>query len=556
MQLSADRLPSRTLYEGWERATARTYLRNIGYTEEDLRKPIVGVIHSWTDSMPCNFNHRQLAEAVKTGVRAANATPMEFNTIAISDGVTQGTEGMRASLVSREVIADSIELVGRGHMLDALCCITSCDKTNPAAVMAAVRLDRPTVILYGGTILPGHYKGREVASGDVFEAVGAVAAGRLSLADLEELERCACPGPGACGGNYTANTMAMVLEALGLSPMGFNSIPAVDATKPTVAQDIGAISVSALRADLRPSRLITRRALCNATAVVAAAGGSTNAVLHLVAIAHEAKVDFSIDDIDAISRQTPLLCDLKPGGRYLASDLHHAGGSGVLIRTLIQGGHVDGSALTVTGRTLSEECERVQATPGQRVVRELSNPRGNHGGLVVLKGSLAPQGCVVKVSEHTPRLHSGPARVFDCEEDAFEAVQLGRIGAGDVLVIRYEGPRGGPGMREMLHVTAAIVGAGLGDSVALVTDGRFSGATQGLMVGHVAPEAATGGPIAVVRDGDAVVIDIDNRTIQLRDVDVESRLQEWVPPRPRYSSGVFSRYERSVDSASNGAVLA
>ena len=555
MQLNNRQLPSRALYQGWQRATARTYLWNIGFTNEDLNRPIVGVIHSWTDAMPCNYNHRELASAVKTGLRQANATPMEFNTIAISDGLTQGTEGMRASLVSREVIADSIELVGRGYMLDAMCCITSCDKTNPAAVMAAVRLDRPAAILYAGTILPGKYKGEDVAAGDVFEAVGAVAAGTMSLTQLGELERCACPGAGACGGNYTANTMAMVLEALGLSPLGFNSIPAVDVTKPAVAEALGAVAVNALEADLRPSRLITPIALRNAAAVVAAAGGSTNAVLHLLAIAHEAKVEFSIDEIDAISRRTPLLCDLKPGGRYLASDLHRAGGSGVLLLRLIEGGYIDGSAMTITGRTLAEECGLIMETGGQEVVRPLSNPRGKEGGLVVLKGPLAPEGSVVKVSGQTPRFHRGPARVFDREEDAFEAILAGRIQTGDVVVVRYEGPRGGPGMREMLHVTAAIVGAGLGDSVALVTDGRFSGATKGLMAGHVAPEAAVRGPLAGIQDGDTILIDVDARLIDAPEVDLTARLREWAPRPPRYTSGVFARYERSVGSASSGAIL-
>jgi dihydroxy-acid dehydratase len=547
------RLPSRALYEGQERATARTFLLNIGYTQEDLRKPIVGVVHSWTDAMPCNLNHRMLAERVKAGIRKAGGTPMEFNTIAVSDGITQGTEGMKASLISREVIADSIELVGRAHMFDALCCISSCDKTNPAALMAALRLDRPAVLLYAGTILPGRYRGKDVAAGDVFEALGAVAAGRMAAVDLEELEAVACPGAGACGGQYTANTMAMVLEVLGMSPVGFNSIPATDPRKGDMAEELGQTVMRALKDDLRPSRLVSRQALLNAIAAVAASGGSTNAALHLIAIAREAGVELSIDDIDRVSQRTPLLCDLKPSGRFLASDLHQAGGIAVLTRRLIEGGYIDGAMPTITGATLEEASNTVHETPGQEVVRPLDRPLAPEGGLVILRGNLSPDGSVAKVTQHTPVWHQGPARVFDREEDALEAVLGGRVGSGDVVVIRYEGPRGGPGMREMLQVTAAIIGAGLGESVALVTDGRFSGATRGLMVGHVCPEAAAGGPLAGLHEGDIITIDVRNRRLDAGAVDFAERLRAWSAPVPRYRSGVMARYARLVGSASEGA---
>ncbi|MDQ6857771.1 MAG: dihydroxy-acid dehydratase [Chloroflexota bacterium] len=546
---------SATLYDGIDRAPARSFLYGIGYTEEDLKRPIVGVSHAWTETMPCNFTHRELAAHVKVGVRAAGGTPMEINTIAISDGITMGTEGMKASLVSRELIADSIELVARGHYFDALACIVACDKTVPAAAMALARLDRPGIVLYSGTILPGRYAGRDLAVGEMFEAVGAVAAGTLSEAELRVMEHAACPGPGACGGQFTANTMSMVMEAIGLSPMGFNSIPAVDATKADAGERAGALVMRVLEQDLRPSRILTRPAFENAVAAVAASGGSTNAVLHLVALAREADVDFTIEDIDRISRRTPLLCDLLPGGRFTATDLYRAGGIGVLMKRLLEGGYVDGNALTVTGRTLGDEAADVIETPAQEVVRPLSTPLRPEGGLVILKGNLAPEGAVVKITAHTLRSHRGPARVFDREEDAFAAVMGRQIKPGDVVIIRYEGPRGGPGMREMLVVTAAIVGEGLGRSVALVTDGRFSGGTNGFMIGHVAPEAAVGGPLAALRDGDIVRIDVETRSIEVEGVDIAQRMRGWTPPASRYASGVFAKYAALVGSARDGAVL-
>src|SRR5260221_14515915 len=502
---------SRTLYQGRDRAPARAFLHAIGLKTEDIDKPFVGVSNVWTETMPCNFGLRELAVPVKAGIRAAGANPMEFNSIAISDGITMGTEGMKASLISREVVSDSIELISRGHMFDALVCLCACDKTIPASAIARARLDRPSILLYCGSIMPGVFRGRQVAVGEIYEMLGAVVAGKASEADLAEMEQVACPGAGSCGGQYTANTMSMVMEVIGLSPVGFNSIPATDPKKHPAAESMGRVVMNALEEDLRPSRILTRRAFDNAIAALAASGGSTNAVLHLLAVAREVGVDLAIDDLDRISRRTPLLCDLKPGGRFAAVELHKAGGIAVLTKRLIEGGYVDGDALTVTGRSLGEESSSVTETVGQEVVAPLSKPLRPEGGLVVLRGNLAPDGAVVKITQHTTTSHRGPARVFNREEDAFAAVYAGRIKPGDTVVIRYEGPRGGPGMREMLQVTAAIVGEGLGDSVAVVTDRRFSGATQGLMVGHVAPEAAVGGPPAPLHGGDNNQKDGDSR---------------------------------------------
>ena len=546
-------LPSHTMYRGRSRAAARAYLYGTGFTPQELRRPIVGVSHAWIETMPCNLTHRELAGQVKVGVRAGGGTPMELSTIAISDGVTMGTEGMKASLVSREVIADSIELVARGHMFDAMTCIVGCDKTIPAAAMALARLDRPGMVLYSGTIMPGRFRGRDLTMGEVFEAIGSVAAGTLTEADLAEMEQVACPGPGGCGGQFTANTMAMVMEVIGLSPMGFNSIPAVDPGKARAAERAGTMTMEMLASDIRPSAILKRVAFENAAAAVAASGGSTNAVLHLLALAGEVGVGFTLDDIDRISRRTPLLCDLLPGGRFTAVDMYAAGGTALLTKRLIDAGLIDGSALTVTGQTLAEEVADAIETPGQVVVSATDAPLRSEGGLVVLRGNLATEGAVTKITAKTITAHRGPARVFDREEDAYGAVIRREIRPGDVVVIRYEGPRGGPGMREMLAVTAAILGEGLGTSVALVTDGRFSGATNGLMVGHVAPEAAVGGPLAGVHDGDIISIDVDTRSLELEGVDLPGRLAGWVARSPDYLGGVFAKYARLVGSAAHGA---
>jgi dihydroxy-acid dehydratase len=531
-------------------------LKGIGFTDEDLAKPIIGVANTWIETMPCNYNLRELAVKVKEGIRAAGGTPMEFNTIAISDGVTMGTQGMKASLVSREVIADSIELVARGHMFDGVIALVACDKTIPGAALAMLRLNVPGLVLYGGTILPGHYKGRDITIQDVFEAVGANAAGRITDEELRAIENTACPGAGACGGQYTANTMATVMEMIGLSPMGTAAVPQVDPLKNTVAYRCGQLIVEAVRRDLKPCAIVTRKAIDNAIAAVAASGGSTNAVLHLLAMAREAGVPLSIDDFQTVSERTPLLADLKPAGRFVASDVHAAGGIPVLAKRLVDGGYVDGAAVTITGRTLAEEAAEAKETPGQEVIRPLDNAIKPSGGLVILKGTLAPEGCVIKVTGVDRKVHRGRARVFDCEEDAMAAVTHGRIEAGDVVVIRYEGPRGGPGMREMLGVTGAIVGAGLSDSVALVTDGRFSGATRGFMVGHAAPEAANGGPIAALAEGDMITIDIAGRRIdaEVAPEILKQRLARWTPPPPRYRMGVFAKYCALVSSASDGAI--
>ena len=549
-------LRSHTITQGRDRAPARAMLKAIGFTDEDLRKPIIGVANTWIETMPCNYMLRELAVKVKEGIRAAGGTPMEFNTIAISDGVTMGTEGMKASLVSREVIADSIELVARGHMFDGVVALVACDKTIPGAAMALLRLNVPGLILYGGSILPGRHRGRDITIQDVFEAVGANASGRMTGAELLEIENEACPGAGACGGQYTANTMATVMELIGLSPMGTAAVPQVDAAKGDVCVRCGQTIMEAVRRDIKPRDIVTRQAIDNAIAGVAASGGSTNAVLHLLALAREADVPLSIDDFQTISSRTPLLADLKPAGRFVAVDVHNAGGIPVLAQRLVEGGYVDGSALTITGRTFAQEAAEARETPGQEVIRPLANPIKTSGGLVILKGALAPEGAVIKVTGNDRKVHRGPARVFNCEEDAMAAVIAGQIRSGDVVVIRYEGPRGGPGMREMLGVTGAIVGAGLGESVALVTDGRFSGATRGFMVGHVAPEAADGGPIAALADGDIVNIDIAARRIdvELDPKTLAERLALWQAPAPRYRTGVFAKYSSLVWSASDGAI--
>jgi dihydroxy-acid dehydratase len=549
---------SAALTDGASRAPARAMLRATGLGDTDLERPLIGIANTWIEIGPCNYHLRELATHVKAGVREAGGTPLEFNTVSISDGITMGSEGMHASLVSREVIADSIELVSRGNLFDAVLVLVGCDKTIPAAVMALARLDIPGLVLYGGSIAPGRWNDRDVTIQDVFEAVGAHAAGTLPDAELDSLERQACPGAGACGGQFTANTMATVCEILGVSPFGSASVPAVDADKTAVARAAGALVMDVLRRGLRPRQIITREALENAIAAVAATGGSTNAVLHLLAIAREAGVALDIDDFDRISARVPLLADLKPGGHFVATDLHRAGGIPLVARRLLEGGFLHPDAITVTGRTIGDHAREASETPNQSVVRPLSNPLKPTGGLVILKGNLAPEGAVVKVAGADQRMHTGQARVFDCEEDAFDAVRTGRIRPGDIVVIRYEGPSGGPGMREMLGVTAAIMGAGLGDTVALINDGRFSGATRGLMVGHVAPEAARGGPIAAVQNGDIITIDLPGRmlTLDINAVELARRLAELPPPPVRATSGVMGKYARLVSSAAQGAVTA
>ena len=547
---------SAVITDGPDRAPTRAMFKATGLTDEDLARPIVGVANTWIEIGPCNFHLRRLAAKVKEGIRAAGATPMEFNTVSISDGISMGAEGMKCSLISREVIADSIELVARGNHFDALVCLSGCDKTNPGVVMALARLNIPGLALYGGSIAPGHLGDRDLTIQDVFEAVGAYGSGKISAEQFKAVENAACPGAGACGGQFTANTMSTALEFLGISPMGSNGIPAAVAEKDEAAFNAGKLVVELLRRDLKPSQILTRKAIENAIASVAATGGSTNAVLHLLAIAHEAGVELTIDDFDRISARTPLIADLKPGGRFVANDLYQAGGIQLIAQRLVDAGLVHGDAMTVTGKTFAEAAQTAQEIPGQKVVRPLSNPLKPTGGLVILRGNLAPEGCVVKVAGHERMIHRGPARVFDREEDAFQAVQKGQIKSNDVVVIRYEGPKGGPGMREMLGVTAALVGAGLGDSVALLTDGRFSGATHGLMAGHVAPEAAHGGPIAAVRDGDTIVFDIKARRLDVKisPEQLSSRLRQWTPPPPRYTSGVMAKYAKLVSSASLGAV--
>jgi dihydroxy-acid dehydratase len=555
---SLPRPRSHTLVDGANRSPARAMLRASGLTDGDFKKPLIGVANTWIEIGPCNYHLRELAKHVKDGIRAAGAVPLEFNTVSISDGITMGTEGMRASLISREVIADSIELVTRGNLFDALIVLVGCDKTIPAGIMALARLNIPGLILYGGSIAPGQFEGHSVTIQDVFEAVGTYGRGEMSVQRLTALENVACPGAGACGGQYTANTMALVCEFLGVAPMGLSSTPATNDAKTESARRAGELVVDLLRRNVLPSQIINKASIENAIAGVAATGGSTNAVLHLLAIANEAKLPLSIDDFDRISSRVPILADLKPGGRFVATDLYAAGGTALVAKRLLEAGLLRGDAITVTGRTLAEEASKAKETPGQEVVRKLSEPLKPTGGLVILKGNLAPEGCVVKVAGHNIQNFSGTARVFDSEEAAFQGVENRSVKAGDVMVIRYEGPKGGPGMREMLAVTAALVGAGLGDSVALLTDGRFSGATHGLMAGHVAPEAANGGPIAAVVEGDTIVFDLPSRTLNLEitSAEMQRRLASWRAPSPRYTSGVMAKYALLVSSSALGAITA
>jgi dihydroxy-acid dehydratase len=547
---------SRALLDGPDRAAARSYFYAVGYTAEDLTRPLIGVAHCWIEITPCNSNHRKLADKVKEGIRAAGATPIEYNTITVTDGIAMGSEGMKASLVSREVIADSVETVARGHLLDGLVTISGCDKTIPAMVMALARLDLPGLMLYSGSIMYGEYRGRRLTVQDVFEAIGAHNAGKIDAQELKAIESRACPGAGACGGQFTANTMATAFEMAGISPMGFNDVPATHPDKEEIAFQTGKLGVELLRQGVTPRRILTRKALHNAIAGVMATGGSTNAVLHLLAVAREAGVRLSIDEFDRISRRTPLLADMKPWGRFTAPEMYEAGGMRLIARRLLDAGILHPDEPTVTGRTIGEEARAAREPAGQEVIRPLSNPISTTGGMAILRGNLAPDGCVAKVAGHDEQVFRGTARVFDREEDAFAAVKKGRIKAGDVVVIRYEGPKGGPGMREMLHVTGALQGAGLGPTVGLITDGRFSGASHGFMVGHVAPEAADGGPIAAVRNGDTIVIDVARRRldVELSAAEVKRRLRQARAPRPTYTRGALAKYARLVSSASDGAV--
>ncbi len=547
---------SDVLVSGPHRAGARAMLKAVGFTDDDLRKPIIGVANTWIEIGPCNYHLRELAAAVKDGIRAAGGTPMEFNTVSISDGITMGTDGMRASLISREVIADSIELVARGNSFDGIVALCGCDKTIPGTAMAVARLNLPGILLYGGSIAPGRFQGHDVTIQDVYEGIGAHAAGRMTNAELSDLEAHACPGAGACGGQFTANTMATAIEFLGIAAMGSGSVPAIDPAKGDVGRRVGALVMELVRRNLRPRDILTRDAFENAMASVVSTGGSTNAVLHLPAIAREVGIQLPIDEFDRVSAGTPLLADLKPGGRFVAVDLHRAGGIRLVAKRLADAGLLRAGAITVTGRTIGEEAADARETPGQEVVRPLSNPLKPTGGLVILHGTLAPEGAVLKVAGHNRQHHRGPARVFDSEHDALQAVLANKVQAGDVVVIRYEGPAGSPGMPEMLAVTWALVGQGLGDSVALLTDGRFSGATHGFMAGHVAPEAARGGPIAALREGDTIVLDVPSRRldVELTDKEIASRLAAWQPPKPRYASGVMAKYARLVSSAALGAV--
>ena len=547
---------SAVMTDGPDRAPARAMLKAIGFDDDALAKPIVGVATTWIETMPCNINQRDLAKHVKVGIQKAGGTPMEFNTVSVSDGVSMGTEGMKSSLISREVIADSIELVCRGHSFDAVVCLVGCDKTIPGAVMALGRLGIPGIVLYNGSIAAGVYKGRDMTVQDVFEGVGAHAAGKIDDDELLEIENAACPGAGACGGQFTANTMAMVCEFLGLAPADLNGIPATDPGKGAAAEEAGKMIMSLVRENITPADIVDRRAIDNAVASVAATGGSTNAVMHLVAIAREFGIPFTIDEFDTIAERTPIVADIKPGGQYVAVDLYNAGGPGLVMRELLKQGKIDGTAPTVDGRTLQQISDDVTEAPGQKVVVPIEAPLKATGGLAILRGNLAPEGSVVKLAGHERLLHRGPARIFDREEEAFAAVKAGGINPGDVVVIRYEGPAGGPGMREMLHVTAAIVGEGLGEEVALITDGRFSGATHGLMVGHVAPEAYRGGPIAALREGDTIVLDVEKRelNVELTDDEIAERMRGWTPPAPYYTTGVLAKYAALVSSASEGAI--
>jgi dihydroxy-acid dehydratase len=547
---------SRALLDGADRAAARSYFRAVGFTDEDLARPLVGIAHCWIELTPCNSNHRKLAQKVAEGIRANGGTPIEFNTISVTDGIAMGTEGMKASLISRDWIADSVELVARGHLLDGLVTISGCDKTIPGMVMAMARLNLPSVMLYGGSIMYGEYKGRRMTVQDIFEAIGARNAGRIDDKELHAVECAACPGEGACGGQFTANTMSTAFEMLGVSPMGFNGVPAPDPHKEEIAYQTGRLAMDVLRKGLMPRQIITKKALHNAIAGVMATGGSTNAVLHLLAVAKEAGVALTIDEFDKISRKTPLLADMKPWGSFTSPEMYEAGGMGVVARRLLDAGLLHDKEMTVTGRTIGEQARAARETPGQKVVHALNDPIKPEGGLVILRGNLAPDGCVAKVSGQKKDTHRGPARVFDREEDCFAAVKAGKIKANDVIVIRWEGPKGGPGMREMLHVTGAIQGAGLGDKVALMTDGRFSGATHGFMIGHIAPEAADGGPIAALKNGDTIAIDITKRRldVELPAAELKKRLKAVRKPKPRYTWGVMAKYARLVSSASDGAV--
>jgi dihydroxy-acid dehydratase len=547
---------SRALVEGNDRAAARAMLKAIGLTDDDLAKPIIGIANTWTEVGPCNFHLRRLSAKMKEGIRAAGGTPLEFNTISISDGITMGTEGMKASLISREMIADSIELIARANYFDGVIALSACDKTIPGTVMALIRLDIPSLMLYGGSIATGMYNGRDLTIQDVFEAIGAYAADRISEAEFQAIENAACPGPGACGGQFTANTMSMVVEALGMCPIGMADIPAMDAAKDDVARRTGELILQLIAQDLRPSKIVSRAALENAMAVVAATGGSTNAVLHTLAFAREARIPFNLADIEAINKRTPLIADLKPTGKYAAIDTYKAGGFRLIAQRLVQGGYLHGDAITVSGRTVAQEAAQAKEAPGQQVIRPIDNPINSNGGLNILTGNLAPNGCVIKLKGDEPTVHRGPARIFNREEDAMAAVQARQIVAGDVVVIRYEGPVGGPGMREMLGVTAAITGQGLGRDVLLITDGRFSGATRGMCVGHIAPEAMIGGPIGLLQEGDEIEVNIPERriTVHVADEVLTQRRAAWQRPAPHYTSGVMAKYAATAQQADNGAI--